>query len=593
MPEVKVRIPLSPPDSPRMSGANVTRSEHFWPTQTLPVDSQSPISETLLFDEVRTHAQSLNARQIQMRPSRPSLRTHRSFPYTSGLTQNPVAQDEKTVTNALLFEDVHDQSVTLGQPLPTLGLPGLPQATYGGSAPTSPQARLTSTSPKEPLPGADHDYEDTELDPAEQDDGEIRPPMTAAELRAHKRKMKRFRLTHNQTRFLMSEFARQPHPDAAHRERLSREIPGLSPRQVQVWFQNRRAKLKRLNTDDRERMLRSRALPVNFDMTQALHSPFTSQQSPNAAFVGLPMLPPILRPAFGNAVGTGPLAVDTSGHISACNAYDQHGPQYSSSFSTTPALAALAFTPPQSATDLISPGTTLSNAAIFNMTMQSSTRSPTYGTLHSQASWQSIPEEMGHSQSATAGPQLRSSTSYPEIGLGEMSQGPSLGRAASVPNRFATLHEGHEMQRNFADTVVTPEPIGLGFSYMHTPHWPNVDRQQPHQYHRPQPNALPREATQPSDSPQSRRKSSLLVKPTLTPTLYEHFEPSQLAIPDSHYQESSSFTAHGTPRPAGIFRPPDSRTPAGPRASFAPTPTHPYHFLGFSDADDRNDSLRR
>lgn len=48
-----------------------------------------------------------------------------------------------------------------------------------------------------------------------------------------------FSLTHNQTRFLMSEFTRQAHPDAAHRERLSREIPGLSPRQVQVWFQNR------------------------------------------------------------------------------------------------------------------------------------------------------------------------------------------------------------------------------------------------------------------------------------------------------------------------------------------------------------------
>ncbi|KAK6501072.1 hypothetical protein TWF481_008922 [Arthrobotrys musiformis] len=98
-----------------------------------------------------------------------------------------------------------------------------------------------------------------------------------------KRKMKRFRLTHNQTRYLMSEFARQAHPDAAHRERLSREIPGLSPRQVQVWFQNRRAKLKRMSSDDRDRMMRSRALPDEFPLLQTLHSygssKFTETQS--------------------------------------------------------------------------------------------------------------------------------------------------------------------------------------------------------------------------------------------------------------------------------------------------------------------------
>ncbi|KAL4877293.1 hypothetical protein BJY04DRAFT_210052 [Aspergillus karnatakaensis] len=100
-----------------------------------------------------------------------------------------------------------------------------------------------------------------------------------SEEKLDRKKMKRFRLTHNQTRFLMSEFTRQAHPDAAHRERLSREIPGLTPRQVQVWFQNRRAKLKRLTSNDRERMLKSRALPDDFDTTQVLRTPFGSKGS--------------------------------------------------------------------------------------------------------------------------------------------------------------------------------------------------------------------------------------------------------------------------------------------------------------------------
>ncbi|KAL4869356.1 hypothetical protein BDV12DRAFT_83817 [Aspergillus spectabilis] len=108
-----------------------------------------------------------------------------------------------------------------------------------------------------------------------------------------RKKMKRFRLTHNQTRFLMSEFTRQAHPDAAHRERLSREIPGLTPRQVQVWFQNRRAKLKRLTSNDRERMLKSRALPDDFDTTQVLRTPFGSKGSsevPGLLTEGIPRL---------------------------------------------------------------------------------------------------------------------------------------------------------------------------------------------------------------------------------------------------------------------------------------------------------------
>jgi hypothetical protein len=121
----------------------------------------------------------------------------------------------------------------------------MPTVTYGGSAPASPVSRMTPPSPQDDLndkndPDGDEiiteDRDDMGDDAGKDDDSK---PMSAAELRAQKRKMKRFRLTHNQTRFLMSEFTRQAHPDAAHRERLAREIPGLSPRQVQVWFQNR------------------------------------------------------------------------------------------------------------------------------------------------------------------------------------------------------------------------------------------------------------------------------------------------------------------------------------------------------------------
>ncbi|EFY96573.2 homeobox domain protein [Metarhizium robertsii] len=109
------------------------------------------------------------------------------------------------------------------------------------------------------------------------------------------RKMKRFRLTHQQTRFLMSEFTKQPHPDATLRERLSREIPGLSPRQVQVWFQNRRAKMKRVTIDERDRMVRTRAVPDNFNNLQAIHSSYgalhgigASVSPPNLGLMGHP-----------------------------------------------------------------------------------------------------------------------------------------------------------------------------------------------------------------------------------------------------------------------------------------------------------------
>jgi hypothetical protein len=154
---------------------------------------------------------------------RPTMRSHKSFPY-------------------LLDTKSHSNSDSLPR-IDEIESHDLPAMTFGGSAPTSPISRLTPPSADDGALGEtlEEDGDDFIEEKEEGADSDVNDdkPLTAAEIRAAKRKMKRFRLTHNQTRFLMSEFARQAHPDAAHRERLSREIPGLSPRQVQVWFQNR------------------------------------------------------------------------------------------------------------------------------------------------------------------------------------------------------------------------------------------------------------------------------------------------------------------------------------------------------------------
>lgn len=76
----------------------------------------------------------------------------------------------------------------------------MPSVTFGGSAPASPVSRLTPPSPHDGLNGDKNDMQGDEIIIDDREDvseetskDEEKPLISAAELRAQKRKMKRFR----------------------------------------------------------------------------------------------------------------------------------------------------------------------------------------------------------------------------------------------------------------------------------------------------------------------------------------------------------------------------------------------------------------
>lgn len=191
--------PLSPPTSPHMADKD-QKPGATWPSH--PVNGlKTENGESAAFPPI-------------------------TYGSTEGLKQN--------------YQDIYGR---IGNPSPT---PTLQQAQSTGGSDTdyslkpvdSARPSVQRQDSETDLLDGDDELMSEESDEKEDGQQEQRQ-LTAAEIRQQKRKMKRFRLTHSQTRYLMSEFARFPHPDATRREKLSREIPGLSPRQVQVWFQNR------------------------------------------------------------------------------------------------------------------------------------------------------------------------------------------------------------------------------------------------------------------------------------------------------------------------------------------------------------------
>ncbi|KAK3327181.1 hypothetical protein B0T19DRAFT_155704 [Cercophora scortea] len=381
----------------------------------------------------------------------------------------------------------HEESlVTTETPGLSLGSNPLSSVSATGQGPEVASIDLGNEVPG-PIKEEDEDgLEDEDMVEGDGDgDGEGEAPtqpQTAAERTAQRRKMKRFRLTHQQTRFLMSEFAKQPHPDAAHRERLSREIPGLSPRQVQVWFQNRRAKIKRLTADDRDRMIKMRAVPDDFDNVQALHSPYGAVHG-----LGTPITSPVDfgDSPYGNHMR--PLLVDVrrpdgDDHLSPTGlspAFGSIGFSHSTSLNTSDILSPMS----HSSTDRYGYSNHLSTPLSAGpRTSNPFARQPSLDTgmqMHSQHSRQQmrplqplqLRETMSRSRSDTLQSPLRTSMSWKGDaidyttyhggnGSPQMGGRPSIYQQDQMGGSSSAGFSGYDSSNYSGSTVQSPTHLG-------------------------------------------------------------------------------------------------------------------------------------
>lgn len=215
--------------------------------------------------------------------------------------------------------------------------------------------------------------------------------------------------------------------------------------------------------------MRSRALPADFDMTQALHSPFGAP--PSHQNMGTPMPSPGGYPPFGEPTGIRPLTLDTLRRVPE---YEPYGQQYTSPTGITPALGAFAFTPPQSATDTMSPASAASNASAFSFQTQESPRrhpfgfsagpQTGYGAHLAQMPRLHLHDRLGRPMAESAGSPLRTSMSYSGLGSSGMPSSQSQERASSYSEQSSLQSRPQQPRSLTGPTGSASGPYGLGFS---------------------------------------------------------------------------------------------------------------------------------
>jgi hypothetical protein len=166
-----------------MSAYSTTPAENEWQSsdlKSLDPNSHSDGEMALLQADINGHNFDLK---------RPMLRTHKSFPYTLDTKHQQSNGSDSPSRDRIGISTIDE-----------IESHDMPTVTFGGSAPASPVSRLTPPSPHDALNGEKNEPQGDEIILDEREEcgeeqakEEDKPLISAAELRAQKRKMKRFR----------------------------------------------------------------------------------------------------------------------------------------------------------------------------------------------------------------------------------------------------------------------------------------------------------------------------------------------------------------------------------------------------------------
>lgn len=187
--------------------------------------------------------------------------------------------------------------------------------------------------------------------------------------------------------------------------------------------------------------------------------------------MGTPMPSPGAYAPFGDSGGVRPLTLDTLRRVPE---YDLHAAQYTSPTGISPALGAFAFTPPQSATDTMSPTSAASDMSAYGFphrgAQESPRRHPFGGPLggptgfaahHQHAPRLHLHDRFSRPMPESVGSPLRSSMSYSGPPSGGLPSNHPPERSASFAAQSSFVPERGHQQRS----MTSPGgPYGLGFT---------------------------------------------------------------------------------------------------------------------------------